>query len=384
MTRPSDHYPRRCGCGHHAADPLDTIPLGLGRVVPLDEAFLQGRFPGSLSGDRQIFVKPRVVPADAPAAAQDENELLDGHDDSSTGSGAGTSDAPTVEADAPVRAGIGVEDATTPAPSTSDDIVSVSITLTGDRQPVRVVEIDGEPWFVGADIARILGIASASGITRMVDDEDKGSHELETPGGRQNLTIVNESGMYTALMRSNNPAAKPFRRWITSEVLPQIRKTGAYSATPELTDDQIIAQALQLTTARVEKLTARLAVVEPKAAAFDRWLSSNVHYGVAEVSQALHDLGADTGRNRLFAYMQERGWIYRDQRGDWRPYQAQIETRRLAVKLSRCENSRTGEEFAAHTVRITAKGAVALAVMLNVAPADLAEALTALDEEAAA
>ena len=76
--------------------------------------------------------------------------------------------------------------------------------------------------------------------------------------------------------------------------------------------------------------------------------------------------------------------IYRDQRGDWRPYQAQIETRRLAVKLSRCENSRTGEEFAAHTVRITAKGAVALAVMLNVAPADLAEALTTLDEEATA
>ena len=68
-------------------------------------------------------------------------------------------------------------------------------------------------------------------------------------------------------------------------------------------------------------------------------------------------------------------WIYRDQRGDWRPYQAQIETGRLAVKLSRCENSRTGEEFAAHTVRITTKGAVALADLLGVAPADLANAL---------
>ena len=151
----------------------------------------------------------------------------------------------------------------------------------------------------------------------------------------------------------------------------------------QLTDDELIHRALTVSVARVESLTARLAVVEPKAAAFDRWLSSNVHYGVAEVSQALHDLGADMGRNRLFAYMQDQGWIYRDQRGDWRPYQAQIETRRLAVKLSRCENSRTGEEFAAHTVRITAKGAVALAVMLNVAPADLAEALTALTEEAA-
>lgn len=104
--------------------------------------------------------------------------------------------------------------------------------------------------------------------------------------------------------------------------------------------------------------------------------------GVAEVAQALHDLGADMGRNRLFADMATRGWIYRDQRGDWRPYQAQIETGRLAVKLSRCENARTGEEFATHTVRITTKGAVALADLLGVAPADLANALAT--EEVAA
>ena len=256
--------------------------------------------------------------------------------------------------------------------------------FTYEDHQVRVVTVDGEPWFVGADIARVLGIASASGITRMVDPEDKGSHEVETPGGRQSLTIVNESGMYTALMRSNHPAAKPFRRWITAEVLPSIRKTGSYGAVRELTEDELIHKALTLTAAKVESLTARLALVEPKAAAFDRWLSSNVHYGVAEVAQALHDLGADMGRNRLFADMATRGWIYRDQRGDWRPYQAQIETRRLAVKLSRCENSRTGEEFAAHTVRITTKGAVALADLLGVAPADLAEALTTLDEEVTA
>ena len=251
-------------------------------------------------------------------------------------------------------------------------------------QPVRILTVDGEPWFVLADLCRVLDVANPRNVATRLADDMKGVRRVDTPGGKQEMTIVSEAGMYEVVIRSDKPEAATFRRWITAEVLPQIRKTGSYSATPELTDDQIIAQALQLTTARVEKLTARLAVVEPKAAAFDRWLSSNVHYGVAEVSQALHDLGADTGRNRLFAYMQDQGWIYRDQRGDWRPYQAQIETRRLAVKLSRCENSRTGEEFAAHTVRITAKGAVALAVMLNVAPADLAEALTTLDEEATA
>ena len=257
-----------------------------------------------------------------------------------------------------------------------------------EGQQVRVVTIDNEPWLVGTDVARCLGYANPTDALGRVHPDDKQTATLALSEGSRIVTrerpIVSESGVYALDFPSSLPDDRAFRRWVTSEVLPQIRKTGAYSATPELTDDQIIAQALQLTTARVEKLTARLAVVEPKAAAFDRWLSSNVHYGVAEVSQALHDLGADTGRNRLFAYMQERGWIYRDQRGDWRPYQAQIETRRLAVKLSRCENSRTGEEFAAHTVRITAKGAVALAVMLNVAPADLAEALTTLDEEATA
>lgn len=259
--------------------------------------------------------------------------------------------------------------------------MSITPFAYGD-QPVRVVTIDGEPWFVAADVARILGHSEAAAMTRTLDDDEKGLHTVQTPGGDQALSIVSESGLYSAILRSRLAQARPFRRWVTSEVLPQIRKTGSYSATPQLSEDQIVQQALAITAARVEKLTAQLAIAQPKAAAFDRWLSSNVHYGVAEVAQALHDLGAHMGRNRLFADMAARGWIYRDPRGDWRPYQAQIETGRLAVKLSRCENSRTGEEFAAHTVRITTKGAVALADLLGVAPADLANALA--DDDLAA
>ena len=254
--------------------------------------------------------------------------------------------------------------------------------FTYDDQPVRVVTINDEPWFVASDVASILGHSEAYAMTRTLDDDEKGPHTVRTPGGNQSMVVISESGLYSAILRSRLAQARPFRRWVTSEVLPQIRKTGTYSATPALSEDQIVQQALQITAARVERLTARLAIAEPKAAAFDRWLSSNVHYGVAEVAQALHDLGAHMGRNRLFADMAARGWIYRDPRGDWRPYQAQIETGRLAVKLSRCENSRTGEEFAAHTVRITTKGAVALADLLGVAPADLANALA--DDDLAA
>lgn len=260
--------------------------------------------------------------------------------------------------------------------------MSITPFAYGD-QPVRVVTIDGEPWFVLADLTRVLGLRQFR--TDRLDNALIRNHPIADSMGRiQQATIVSEPGMYEVVIRSDKPEAAAFRRWITSEVLPQIRKTGSYSATPQLSEDQIVQQALAITAARVEKLTAQLAIAQPKADAFDRWLSSNVHYGVAEVAQALHDLGASMGRNRLFADMAARGWIYRDPRGDWRPYQAQIETGRLAVKLSRCENSRTGEEFAAHTVRITTKGAVALADLLGVAPADLANALDANNLAAAA
>ena len=258
--------------------------------------------------------------------------------------------------------------------------MSITPFAYGD-QPVRVVTINDEPWLVGTDVARCLGYANPTDALGRVHPDDKQTATLALSEGSRTVardrTLVNESGMYLLVLGSTLASARTFQRWVTSEVLPQIRKTGSYSATPQLSEDQIVQQALAITAARVEKLTAQLAIAQPKADAFDRWLSSNVHYGVAEVAQALHDLGAHMGRNRLFVDMAARGWIYRDPRGDWRPYQAQIETGRLAVKLSRCENSRTGEEFAAHTVRITTKGAVALADLLGVAPADLANALDA-------
>ena len=257
------------------------------------------------------------------------------------------------------------------------------LTFLYDDHPVRVVTIDGEPWFVLSDLCKILDLPQVSRVKARLDDALTSSTPIADSMGRtQQATVVSEPGMYEVVIRSDKPEAAAFRRWITTKVLPSIRKTGSYSTTPQLSEDQIVQQALAITAARVEKLTAQLAIAQPKADAFDRWLSSNVHYGVAEVAQALHDLGAHMGRNRLFADMAARGWIYRDPRGDWRPYQAQIETGRLAVKLSRCENSRTGEEFAAHTVRITTKGAVALADLLGVAPADLANALA--DDDLAA
>ena len=251
-------------------------------------------------------------------------------------------------------------------------------------QHVRVIDRDGEPWFVLTDLCKGLELAKPSRVAMRIADDMKGAHQVSTPGGDQEMTIVNEPGMYEVVIRSDKPEAALFRRWITNEVLPSIRKTGSYSTTPALTDDQIVAQALAITTARVESLTARLALAEPKAAAFDRWLSSNINYSVGHVAKALSMAGVPMGRTRLFTKMQYLGWIFRNHQSQWEPYQTQIKTERLAVKLGSQLNTRTGEQFSTVTVRITPKGAAKLATLLGAMPEAVAEALAATEDEAAA
>lgn len=105
---------------------------------------------------------------------------------------------------------------------------------------VRTVLINGEPWFVGKDVAGILGYSqTAKAIREHVDEEDKGVSVLDTPGGKQNMAIINESGLYSLILSSKLPTSKCFKRWVTNEVLPSIRRHGAY-ATPE-TIESILA-----------------------------------------------------------------------------------------------------------------------------------------------
>ena len=94
---------------------------------------------------------------------------------------------------------------------------------------VRVIEQAGEPWFVAKDVCDVLGMADTHTAVRALDDDEKGRQILPTLGGMQDMTVINESGLYTLIMRSNKPQAKRFRKWVTSEVLPSIRRTGAYS-----------------------------------------------------------------------------------------------------------------------------------------------------------
>ena len=98
-----------------------------------------------------------------------------------------------------------------------------------EEMPVRVVDKDGSPWWVLSDVCRVLEIANSRNVAARLDDDEKGVYLMDTLGGSQNMTIINESGLYKVILRSDKPEAKKFTRWVTHEVLPAIRKTGSYS-----------------------------------------------------------------------------------------------------------------------------------------------------------
>lgn len=134
-----------------------------------------------------------------------------------------------------------------------------------DFGEIRIVERDGEPWFVGKDVAVALGYNdTAQAIRKHVDDEDKGVVESTTPGGIQKLTIISESGVYSLIFSSKLEKAKEFKRWVTAEVLPTIRKQGGY-LTPEAADRLAIAVQERVQAAWAEsfqKLSARVEALE--------------------------------------------------------------------------------------------------------------------------
>jgi prophage antirepressor-like protein len=236
-----------------------------------------------------------------------------------------------------------------------------------DGTNVRVITDEaGEPWFVAADVARILGYREARDLTRGLDEDEKGPQIVRTPGGEQSMTTVTEAGLYSAIMRSRVEAAKPFRRWVTHEVLPAIRKTGGYSTAPALTGPQLMAAALIEAQATMAQQTEQIAIATPKAEAFDAFLSTTGDYSVNEAAKILsrhHDIL--TGERRLRTWMEANGWIYRQQ-GQPRAYQRRLEAKTLAEKAQFHYHPETGERVAdTPQVRVTARGIEALAKALT-------------------
>ena len=257
---------------------------------------------------------------------------------------------------------------------------------------VRVVEQDGEPWSVLADLCKVLDLSNPRMVAGRLDPESVSIADvLDSRGVSHPTNVVTEGGLYEVVFLSRKPDARAFKRWVTTDVLPTIRRHGAYM-TPAaieatLTDpDFIIRLATQLKQEQEARAAAELlaeeqagilAITTPKAQAWDSWLSSNVNYSVSTVAKALRALGAPVEPRTLFERMAEFNWVFRDRsaHGAWAPMQTQIATKRLAVKLSRYTDSKTGVECESVTVRITPKGAAKLASLFGVAPDSLPEQL---------
>ena len=151
-----------------------------------------------------------------------------------------------------------------------------------DSRELRTTVVGDEPWFVAADICRVLGLSNPTMALRTLDEDEKGLSQIETPGGVQNMAVVNESGLYTLIVRSDKPNAKTFRRWVTSEVLPTIRKTGTYDIAARDTNHpaipQTFADALRLAAdlqERNERQAAQLLAASAKVDYVDTFLRSS-------------------------------------------------------------------------------------------------------------
>ncbi|GJJ21091.1 phage antirepressor [Mycolicibacterium mageritense] len=173
------------------------------------------------------------------------------------------------------------------------------------NQPVRVVVIDGEPWFVLADLCKVLGISNVGNVAARLDGAGVRQTDIRSGGQTRAVTIVSEPGMYEVVIRSDKAEAVAFRRWITGEVLPSIRKTGSYGR--PVVDGNAITRMELIEIARNAELE-RLALeaenreLAPKAEAFDSFLDATGKYGVGAVAKML-----GTSQNKLFRELRNRG-----------------------------------------------------------------------------
>lgn len=229
---------------------------------------------------------------------------------------------------------------------------------------IRVELINNEPWFVGKDVADALGYSdTAQAVRDHVEDEDKGVVEMTTPGGVQKMVSINESGFYSLVLSSRISTAKMFKRWVTSEVLPSIRKTGGYIATSDdMTDEEIMAKALMVAQTTIEKRNERIKQLENKV----RLDSPKVGYFDALIDRGLNvcfrDAAKEIGvKQKVFiSYLLENKYVYRNKAGKLRPH-ADYDNDLFVVKDTKSDSN----GWAGVQTLITPKGKETFRVLLN-------------------
>lgn len=232
-----------------------------------------------------------------------------------------------------------------------------------DRQ-VRTISVDGELWFVLADICGVLGIANAGNVAARLDEADIRQTDIRSGGQNRSVTIVSESGMYEVVIRSDKPEARQFRWWVTHEVVPSIRRTGAYAVeTPEQLMARAVVQAQEIIALKDEQI----AVLAPRAEAWNEIADAGTDYAVRDVAPMLSRAGITTGPQRLFDSLRDLGWIYRGEKQRWTPYARAVDSGYLKVRAMPPYRDRdTGDLVpAAPQVRVTPRGVERLRVVLG-------------------
>lgn len=226
-----------------------------------------------------------------------------------------------------------------------------------ESHEVRSLLLNNEPWFVGKDVAEALGYSKArNAIATHIDSEDKKDAPIQgTLGGVQEMTVINESGLYSLVLSSKLPSAKKFKRWVTSEVLPSLRKTGQYQV-KELSGSELMARALieaQNVLAAKDKVIEEM---KPKVVFADAVATSHTSILVGELAKILKQNGIDMGQKRLFAWLREKGYLIKRQGTDYNmPTQKAMELGLFEIKEGSYVNG-SGVNITTKTPKITGKG----------------------------
>ena len=240
---------------------------------------------------------------------------------------------------------------------------------------LRTHEEDGRILFCGRDAATALGYSNTKdALARHCKGVAK-HYPLATPGGEQQFRFISEGDLYRLIAHSKLPAAVQFEAWVFDEVLPAIRRTGTYATRPQpqLSEDEIVHQALQITARRVEQLEADLAKALPKANTWDALCSGRGDHSITDAAKLLSSTGIATGPRKLHKQLQGLGWIHKNQRDKWAANQDKLNTGLLAEKVRHYIDDDGVSVLATPQVRVTPKGLEKLHELLT--PADLQEAL---------
>lgn len=229
-----------------------------------------------------------------------------------------------------------------------------------ENHEVRSLLLNNEPWFVGKDVADVLGYSnSRKAMADHVDDEDKEvltsrNVTLENIPNR-GITVVNESGLYSLILSSKLPSAKKFKRWVTSEVLPALRKTEQYQV-KELSGSELMAKALIEAQSVLAAKDKQIEEMKPKALFADAVATSHTSILVGELAKILKQNGIDMGQKRLFAWLREKGYLIKRQGTDYNmPTQKAMELGLFEIKEGSYVNG-SGVNITTKTPKVTGKG----------------------------